>query len=191
MEFLLEVRTQGWNVAHFSWQVGLARRLTIGLCRKLVVLSPAYISNYADLCDCTIGVSFWLWQVIRTTAMGQPHQRRRHQYPHHQHCTALRSPLISNTALPFSNTSYLWLLVLVFVTCSGALFSVAEGKPLTDVTSSVEHHQVIKRSATDGSLPASDYPEYQSGVRSDEYPVSTNGWVTGWTCEPITRIALL
>jgi hypothetical protein len=115
--------------------------------------------------------------------MGQPDQRRRHQYPHHQHCSALRSPLISNTTLPFSNNTYLWLLVLVVVICSGTLLSVAEGKTLTDVTSSVEHHQVIKRSATDGSLPAPDYPEYQPGVRYDEYPVSTN---VRLICVPIT-----
>jgi hypothetical protein len=97
-----------------------------------------------------------------------------HQYPHHQHFTALRSTLISNATLPFSNTPYLRLLIIVSAICYGAVFSVAEGKTLTDVTSSVEHRQVIKRSATDGSLPGPDYPEYQSGVRYDEYPVSTN-----------------
>jgi hypothetical protein len=33
---------------------------------------------------------------------------------------------------------------------------------------------MFKRSATEGALGAADYPDYQSGVRYDEYPVSTN-----------------
>jgi hypothetical protein len=61
-----------------------------------------------------------------------------------------------------------WLLAFVFVTCSGTLFTAAEGKSLTEVTSPVEQQQVFKRSATE----ASDYPDYQAGVRYDEYPVS-------------------
>jgi hypothetical protein len=64
------------------------------------------------------------------------------------------------------------MLAIVFITCSGTLFTVAEGKTLKDVTSSVEHQQVFKRSAAEGALGASDYPDYQAGVRYDEYPVS-------------------
>jgi hypothetical protein len=94
--------------------------------------------------------------------MGQLHRRRHLQFPHHEHCTALHS------LLPVSNTTSVWLLALVFVTCSGTLFTAAEGKSLTDVTSPVEKQQVFKRSATE----ASDYPDYQAGVRYDEYPVS-------------------
>jgi hypothetical protein len=85
----------------------------------------------------------------------------------------LHSPPVSNPTLPVSNATYLWLLALFFVTCSGTLFTVAEGKTLTDVTSSVENQQVFKRSATEGTLGASDYPDYQAGVRYDEYPVCT------------------
>ena len=94
--------------------------------------------------------------------MGQLHRRRHLQFPHHEHCTVLHSQL------PVSNTISVWLLALVFVTCSGTLFTAAEGKSLTDVTSPVEQQQVFKRSAAE----ASDYPDYQAGVRYDEYPVS-------------------
>jgi len=101
------------------------------------------------------------------------HQRRRHLYSHHQRCTVLHSLPVSSATLPFISASYLWLIILVFVTC-GTLFTVAEGKPLTDVTSSVERHQVLKRGVTDGSVEGSGYADYQSGVRYDEYPVSTS-----------------
>jgi len=94
--------------------------------------------------------------------MGQPHRRRHLQFPHHEHCTVLHS------LLPVSNTTSLWLLALVFVTCSATLFTAAEGKSLADVTSPFEQQQVFKRIAAE----ASDYPDYQAGVRYDEYPVS-------------------
>jgi len=84
------------------------------------------------------------------------------QFAHHDHCTVLQS------LLPVSNTTSLWLLALIFITCSGSLFTAAEGKSLADVTSPVEQQQVFKRSA----IQASDYPDYQAGVRYDEYPVS-------------------
>ena len=99
--------------------------------------------------------------------MGQLHRRRVH-FPHHEHCTMLHSPPMADTRLPVSSTTSVWLLALVFVACFGTLFTAAEGKSLTDVTSAVEHQQVTKRSATE----ASDYPDYQAGVRYDEYPVS-------------------
>lgn len=183
-EFRLAARNRGNSPVSSGWPGG-----TRLLCVENSWYCQVRMFRITLICtDFKIGVSFWLWQVTRTATMGQPDQRTRHQYPHHQHCTALRSPLISNRTLPISNTSCLWLLVLVFVICSGTLLSVAEGKTLTDVTSSVEHHQVIKRSATDGSLPAPDYGEYQPGVRYDEYPVSTSAWLI---CVPITRIALL
>jgi hypothetical protein len=105
--------------------------------------------------------------------MGQLHRRRHLQFPHHEHCTVLHS------LLPVSNTTALWLLALVFVTCSGTLFTAAEGKSLADVTSPVEQQRVFKRSATE----ASDYPDYQAGVRYDEYPVSGIVQSGGTDCE--------
>ena len=106
--------------------------------------------------------------------MVQVQLRRRRQFPHHQHCTLRHSPPIPNTTLPVSHIAYLWILALLCVTCSATLFTVAEGKTLTDVASSAEHQQVFKRSATEGGLGASGYPDYQAGVRYDEYPVSKN-----------------
>ncbi|KAJ9577031.1 hypothetical protein L9F63_006379, partial [Diploptera punctata] len=79
---------------------------------------------------------------------------------HHQHCTMLHPTPYPNTGV----NTLLWLLVIVCMT----LLTITEG---TDVTSSVEHHRVFKRSATDGSMgAAADYPDYQTGVRYDEYP---------------------
>ena len=113
--------------------------------------------NCPELSDYLIGVL-----LACQVTMGQLHRRRHLQFPHHEHCTVLHS------TLPVSNTTSVWLLALVFVTCSGTLFTAAEGKSVRDVTSPVEQQQVFKRSATE----ASDYPDYQAGVRYDEYPVS-------------------
>jgi hypothetical protein len=147
--------------------------------------------HFIGLCDCLIWVSFCLWQVPRTLSMGRRTLHlHRAALPPHSHCTVLHSPPISNATLPYSNTSYLWLLVLVFVSCSGTLFTAAEGNPVTDVTSPVEPQQVFKRSAAEGAVGAADYSDFQTGARDDEYPVSKNGplerpriilkWILGW-----------
>ena len=124
--------------------------------------------NCPDLSGRLILVPSCLCQIT----MGQLHRRRYLQFPHHEHCTVLHS------LLPVSNSTSLWLLALVFVTCSGTLLTAAEGKSLADVTSPVEQQHVFKRSATE----ASDYPDYQAGVRYDEYPVS--GIVREQNCVP-------
>jgi hypothetical protein len=98
--------------------------------------------------------------------MGQLHRRRHLHLPHHELCNMLHS------VLPVGNATAVWLLAIVFITCSGTVCTAAGGRALTDMTSSIGHQQVFKRSATE----ASDYPEYQAGVRYDEYPVSGAEW---------------
>ena len=132
--------------------------LSVTLYVHCLSLPHVSVLNFPDLSDYLTGVSSCLCQVT----MGQLHRRRHLHFPHHEHCTVL------NSLLPVSSTTSVSLLALVFFTCAGALFAAAEGKALTDVTSPVEQQQVFKRSATE----ASDYPDYQAGVRYDEYPVS-------------------
>ncbi|KDR09562.1 uncharacterized protein LOC110838631 isoform X2 [Zootermopsis nevadensis] len=109
--------------------------------------------------------------VPTASSMGQRtlrlHQRRLHANTPHTPCALLHSPPISNASLPFRNTSYLWLFALVFVSCSGTFLASAEGNP---VTSPVEQ-RVFKRSPSEGEIAVADYPDYQAGVRYDEYPV--------------------